>query len=156
MQWPGTCECKKLLPSRLHSLFLLWPHRYYHVTSNVHLPRESLQILCVLQINLFGLWFFFLLEVLGFEHRALGLVGWYSSTWVTAPALLALVIFEIISFYDWDGLDYDPPICVFHVVGITDACHVPNFLLVEVGKSHKLFLGLALNQEPPNLHPLSN
>jgi hypothetical protein len=73
--------------------------------------------------------------VLGFELRALNLLGRYSTTWTIPQPFLLQVFLEIGSqMYAQAGLDSSPPIYASHVAGIAGICTtMPSFLLVEVG-----------------------
>jgi hypothetical protein len=62
--------------------------------------------------------------VVGFELRALNLIGRHFTTSAMPPALFTLVIFLIRShFYAQTSLDLDPPIYAFHIPGMTGKCH---------------------------------
>jgi hypothetical protein len=96
--------------------------------------------------------FFFFFAVLGFELRALCLLGQGCATWATLPAALsALVTFEIeFHFYAWAGLNHNPPIYASCVTGVTDTCHHAHLLLVEKG-SWELRPRLGSNHDPPDI-----
>jgi hypothetical protein len=79
----------------------------------------------------FFFFFFFFLTVLEFALRTLCLLGRYSSTWTTPPALFALVIFQRES-YTFSPVW--PQTMIFlcnssQVIGIADECHYVYLVL---------------------------
>jgi hypothetical protein len=96
-----------------------------------------------------SLLFFSFLAILGFELRALQLLG--KLLFEPCPVLFALVIF----FYSGlslcqAGLDHDPSIFIFHVAGMTGKNHhTPSFYLLRWDRQNFLSR-LASDFHPPN------
>jgi hypothetical protein len=91
--------------------------------------------------------YLFIYGRLGFEFRALCLLGRYSTGWVTPPAVFARVIFAIVLLFAWACLDCNPPTFA-SCHKWDDRCIPPcSAFSVEMGSYKLFFLGLTWNHD---------
>jgi hypothetical protein len=93
---------------------------YFHC---ILTTKEALQFKCV-GLQLGCPIFFFFLAVLGFEFRALRLLGRHSTLEPCLQPFLLLIVFQVgFSVFAWLAWDWELPTYVSHVAEVTDIYH---------------------------------